>query len=230
MDDNIFLPSHVYCCQRGDAFVFLDLKQDEYTLIMGEAADALRELTDDAGSKAPISRRLEPLHELIQAGLLTTDPNVGKKLTATRGSLAIQPLLDSESTSPSVIKLSHVYNFVAACTTAAIRLRWSRIQNTVTAVAMRKARHASSQPVDLERARRLAAIFHRLRTLFPANYLCLFDSLALVEFLARYDVFPEWVFGVKLEPWAAHCWIQHQEFTFNESVEAAANYTPIMVI
>lgn len=228
--DDVFLPAHVYCCQRGDAFVFLDLKQDEYTLIMGDAAAALAELTNDAGSTAPARPRLEPLHELIQAGLLTTDATAGRVFTATRSTLAIQPLLDSEITSRPKVKLSHVYNFIAACTTAAVRLRWSRIQNTVSAVAMRKARHASRQRVDLDRARQLAAIFHRLRALFPFNYLCLFDSLALVEFMARHDMFPDWVFGVKLEPWGAHCWIQHQEFTFNESVEEAADYTPIMVI
>lgn len=219
--DDLFLPPHVHCCQRGDAFVFLDLKQDEYTLIMGEAAAALGERTPQPA---------ESLRELIQAGLLTTDHRAGRPFSATPGAAAIQPLLDLETPSRPTVNLGHVYNFAIACTTAAARLRWSRIQNTVSAVAMRKARRASRQRVDLDEARRLAAIFHRLRGLFPANYLCLFDSLALVEFLARYDVFPEWVFGVKLEPWAAHCWIQHQQFTFNESVEQAAAYTPIMVI
>lgn len=228
--DDLFLPPHVHCCQRGDAFVFLDLVQDEYTLIMGDAAAALSELTAKAGSTPLTAQRAESLQELIQAGLLTTDAKAGRPFAAMPGAAAIQPLLDLETPRRPTIKLSHVYNFAVACTTAAARLRWSRIQNTVSAVAMRKARHASRQRVDLEEARRLAAIFHRLRGLFPANYLCLFDSLALVEFLARYDVFPEWVFGVKLEPWAAHCWIQHQQFTFNESVEQAAAYTPIMVI
>jgi hypothetical protein len=228
--DDVFLPPHVHCCRRGDAFVFLDLKQDEYTLIMGEAAATLADLTDNADSTASALRRLEPLQELIQAGLLTTDPTAGRIFTATRTTLAIQPLLDSDTTSRPKVKLSHVYNFIAACTTAAVRLRWSRIQNTVSAVAMRKAQDASQQRVDLDKARQLAAIFHGLRALFPFNYLCLFDSLALVEFMARHDVFPDWVFGVKLEPWGAHCWIQHQEFTFNESVEEAADYTPIMVI
>ncbi|WP_349770714.1 lasso peptide biosynthesis B2 protein [Steroidobacter cummioxidans] len=52
----------------------------------------------------------------------------------------------------------------------------------------------------------------------------------MVEFLARYDVFPTWVFGVRLEPWGAHCWIQHGPFTFNEGVEKAASYTPIMAV
>lgn len=228
--DDIFLPSHVYCCRRGDAFVFLDLKQDEYTLIVGEAAASLADLTTETKSPAPAQRGLEPLKDLLQAGLLTTDPNAGRRFTATHSTLAIQPLLDLETASPAKPKLSHVYHFFAACTTAAARLRWSRIQKTVSRVARRKARRASRQRIDIDKARQLTAIFHRLRAMFPFNYLCLFDSLALVEFMARHEVYPDWVFGVKLEPWGAHCWIQQQEFTFNETVEEAADYTPIMVV
>lgn len=224
---DVLLPSHVHCCRRGDAFVFLDLKQDEYTLIMGEAATALRELADDA-STTLTRERPKPLQELIDAGLLTTDPN-GRKFGPTCETPAIQPLLDSETPRPT-IKFSHVYNFVAACITAAVRLRWSRIQKTVMHVAQRKAQHASRQRADMEESRQLTAIFHRLRLLFPSNYLCLFDSLALIEFLARYDVFPDWVFGVRLEPWGAHCWIQQRDFSFDDSTEEAADFTPIMVI
>jgi hypothetical protein len=76
----------------------------------------------------------------------------------------------------------------------------------------------------------LVAVFRKLRRLFPANYLCLYDSLVLVEFLARYDIFPAWVFGVRLEPWAAHCWVQQGTVVFNEGIEEADDYVPIMVI
>jgi hypothetical protein len=227
---HVLLPSHVYCCRRGDAFVFLDLKRDEYTLIVGDAAATLCEFTDDASSTTPAPTSLESLQELIQADLLTTDPEAGRKFTATCGALAMQPLLDAENTSRPATKLSHVYNFVAACTTAAVRLRWSRIQNTVSAVATRKAQRAPNQQIDIDKARQLTATFQRLRRLLPVNHLCLFDSLALIEFLARYDVFPDWVFGVTLEPWAAHCWIQHQDFAFDESAEETADFTPIMVV
>lgn len=226
---DVLLPSHVYCCRRGESFVFLDLEQDEYTLIMGEAAAALRELADDAAGAAAARAIPKSLHELIEAGLLTTDPNAGRRFSATRRSLALQSLLDT-ATTRAAVKASHVYNFIAACVTAATRLRWSRIKNTVSAVAKRKALLAPGPHVDIEKARQLSAIFHQLRRLFPANYLCLFDSLALIEFLARYDVYPDWVFGVRLEPWGAHCWIQHQDFAFDNSLEEAADFTPIMVV
>jgi hypothetical protein len=104
------------------------------------------------------------------------------------------------------------------------------LQRTVHAVEQRKRERASMRTFDVERARELVAVFHALRLFFPVNYLCLYDSLALLEFLARYDVFPTWVFGVRLEPWAAHCWVQEAGVTFNEDVEEAANFTAIMAI
>ena len=84
--------------------------------------------------------------------------------------------------------------------------------------------------MDIDRSRELVDIFGRLRSLFPRRYLCLFDSLALIEFLARYDLFPSWIFGVRLEPWAAHCWVQEAGHIFNEELEEAAGYTPVMGI
>jgi hypothetical protein len=228
--DEFFLPAHVHCCRRGDAFVFLDLKQDDYTLIVGDAAAALCEITTQPRAGASGPQHAQSLHELVRGGLLTPDSASGRMITATRSDIALQQLLDADSTLPVGVTISHVCNFIAACTTAAIRLRWSRIENTISAVSRRKAVRSSRHPMDLDRARHLAGIFQRLRRLFPANYLCLFDSLALLEFLARYDVFPTWVFGVRLEPWAAHCWLQHEEFTFNECVEEVSRYTPIMVI
>jgi hypothetical protein len=227
--DDYRLPLHVHCCQRGDAFVFLDLKQDDYTLVSGPAADALRALTHRDPNPRSMSAD-DPLVELAQGGLLTKAHATARPFAPTDVDPAIESLLDPDEPGASTPRFAQWLNFMIACTTAAARLRWHPIERTVTEVARRKAVRAARLPLDVDQARELTAVFHRLRRLFPANYLCLFDSLALLEFLARYDVFPTWVFGVRLEPWTAHCWIQHGPFAFNECVEEAASYTPIMAI
>ncbi|MDY6947255.1 MAG: lasso peptide biosynthesis B2 protein [Pseudomonadota bacterium] len=228
--DEYLLPAHVHICRRGDAFVFLDLKQDDYTLINGEAATALRARLAIDGTGA--GRRISDnsLRELLEGGLLTTNRTAGRRLATTQCELATEQLLERESVPGTRVTPTHLLRFFAACTTALIRLRWGRLENTITAVARRKARHSPHQPLDLARARELTAIFYKLRSFYPSNYLCLFDSLALIEFLARYRIYPAWIFGVTLEPWAAHCWIQQGSFAFNEGVEEAAGYTPIMVV
>lgn len=222
--DEYFLPTHVHCCRRGAAFVFLDLKHDDYSMVAGPAADALSALID-----ATAVTGSHELRELEQAGLLTRDPAAGRLIATTETDVALEPLLDLDTTPVSARPVDY-WNFMLACTTAKLRLRWQRIENTVGAVAKRKVRRIDRRSPDVERTRQLTAVFHQLRRLFPANRLCLFDSLALLEFLARYDIYPTWVFGVRLEPWSAHCWIQQGPFAFNEDVEQTSSYTPIMTV
>jgi len=223
------LPRHVHVCRRGEDFVFLDLRQDDYTLVNGAAAAALRAsifMEHDVANETVAS---DPLRALLEGGLLTTDESIGKQLNVTQVEPAVDQLLDFDTIADAHITAIAFLRFFSACSVAALRLRWGRLENTIQSIVRRKSRH-SAQPLDVARARELTAVFYKLRALFPFNYLCLFDSLALIEFLARYRIFPTWVFGVKLEPWAAHCWIQHGPLAFNENPETAAGYTPIMVI
>lgn len=225
--DEYLLPPCVHCCRLGAAFVFLDLTQDDYTLIPGDAAVALSVLASQPEQLT--EAHAHSLKELVAAGLLTTRSGEGRRFTTTRMNFAAESLLDSEWNDELNVSATHVWNFIAACTTAAVRLKTRPIESTVTRVARRKARRGTTD-LDMERADQLTAVFRRLRALFPFNYLCLFDSLALIEFLARYDLFPTWIFGVRLAPWAAHCWVQHGAVAFNEDIEEAAHYTQIMAI
>lgn len=215
----LFLPHHVHFCFRGDAVVFLDLERDDYTFVGAEGAAALRRLEPSAA-----------LNELVAGGLLTADRSAGRPIAPTTAAHATQPLLDDEAISTARASASHLYNFFVASTLADARLRWGHLHQTIGRVQRRKAQRKTRHPLEIERARRLVAIFGRLRSLFPRPYLCLYDSLALIEFLSRYGIFPSWVFGVRLEPWAAHCWVQEAGYIFNEDLEEAAGYTPVMVI
>src|SRR5262249_17408922 len=58
---------------------------------------------------------------------------------------------------------------------------------------------------------------------------CLFDSLALIELLAGYGVFPHWVFGVQLRPFVAHTWVQQGRYVLNGTPEHVAAFEPILV-
>lgn len=224
-----FLPRHVHFCCRGDALVFLDLKQDDYTLVSGPMAAVIRALSSGvAVAQTPDDETM--LRELIEGGLLTTDGHAGKDILPTRIAPALDPLIEPERRQAASVTLKHVSTFMRACSMTALRLRSERIERIVTSVERRKVRAAHAADFPMEQARILTTAFLKLRALFPRNYLCLYDSLALVEFLAHFGVFPTWVFGVKLEPWAAHCWVQERSFMFNEDVEEAAGYTPVMAV
>jgi hypothetical protein len=103
------------------------------------------------------------------------------------------------------------------------------LERTVSSVAGRKNRHPPATP-DPDAVRALVSAFQSLRSLFPANYLCLFDSLALLYFLAMDGIYPTWVFAVRFDPWKAHCWLQTDTVLLNEEVDETSEYTPIMAI
>jgi hypothetical protein len=84
---------------------------------------------------------------------------------------------------------------------------------------------------DRENAKRAIATFAALRPFFfTAKDAGLFEALALARFLARWGLYPRWVFGVQARPFAAHCWLQHEGIVLNDTVEHVSRYSPIMVV
>jgi hypothetical protein len=59
---------------------------------------------------------------------------------------------------------------------------------------------------------------------------CVLESIVLLELFARHALYPTWVFGVHARPFAAHCWLQHDDVVLNDTVEHISHYTPIMMI
>ena len=73
--------------------------------------------------------------------------------------------------------------------------------------------------------------FTRLRPLFyTLRGACLLDSLTLIHFLSAEGIHPDWVFGVKTEPFDAHCWVQQGELLLNDVPDRVRQYSPILVV
>lgn len=89
---------------------------------------------------------------------------------------------------------------------------------------------AHAVPVGSERARRNIRAFQHARLLRTAADRCLPRSIALTLCLARHDCRANVVLGVKLAPFAAHCWVQVGNQVLNDEVEEVLRYTPILVL
>ena len=61
-------------------------------------------------------------------------------------------------------------------------------------------------------------------------YLCLLDAPALVEFLPRRGLYPDWILGVQAQPFGAHRRVQAQGQLLNEEIEYASQFTGIMSV
>lgn len=59
---------------------------------------------------------------------------------------------------------------------------------------------------------------------------CLRWSLAMAQHMAHSHAYPELVFGVRMQPFAAHAWVQAGDIVLNDSADRAMQYTPLLVI
>jgi hypothetical protein len=130
------------------------------------------------------------------------------------------------------IPTTSVLIFLLAVGRACLNTHFVSLENRVSRVKRRhhvgRARHGG---LDLDKAKRLVAEFGRLRTFFfSSRNACLFETLALIEFLALHKVYVGWFFGVRAEPFVSHCWAQEGEVIFNESIELIGTLVPIMAV
>ena len=76
----------------------------------------------------------------------------------------------------------------------------------------------------------LARRFLRARRWLPHRANCLTDSLALLIFLKRHGASASLVFGAKLDPFAAHCWLQAGPTLLNDRLDRIEGFTPVAAL
>ena len=52
----------------------------------------------------------------------------------------------------------------------------------------------------------------------------------MIHFLAKYGIYPNWVFGVRLHPFEAHCWVEDESLLYNDQFSRTDGFTPIMKV
>lgn len=101
-------------------------------------------------------------------------------------------------------------------------------------VAYRKsnayAHDASATGCKEPRLLQAAQAFRHARLYVPIKTSCLLDSLSLTRFLSRRSLPASIVFGVTLNPFTAHCWVQAGDLVLNETIGDANSHTPIRIV
>ena len=238
-----WLPTHVRACSTATGTVLLDLRRNRYFGVGHKETTVLRALAGNWDSPAtlsvdfasdaappPLQDAVRIADKLVEAGLLSTSAPDAAAFTPTQ--VDLQSLLTSvghEIDRKSSIRWRHIVDFLRACAWARRSVRSRTLY--LVAEDIGKQKNAASAPFDADRAIELVGIFRRLRPhTFAARDQCLFHALALVKFLASYDVYPTWVIGVRTKPWAAHSWVQQGTLLLDSNPEEVCEYTPILAI
>ena len=246
MPSAFFLQPHVFLCRAKRHWVILDVNRDKYLCVDRRQFESLGpwirgwEETTPLGVEVSqgVDKAAEPPAEaialaskLLSLEVLSERADGAKDARATAYSHPTGAVDLDIPASVGRSSYTHTLAFFLSSAKASRQLRDQRFESIIAAVKARKGRDRDSAPAfDIERARSLTSVFDSLRWFYPRPYLCLFDSLALINFLARFGLYPDWVFGVQADPFEAHCWVQTGSVVLNDTVERVSAFTPIMFV
>lgn len=238
------IPGHVHVCRDGDYVVMLDVHRDRYWALEAARTAALSAVVPGwpgDGCDAPADAT-SAVQLLLDKGLLCDAASGGKAATPIRIDAPRRELLADEfagafrsATARASPGIASVARFMFGAVMAFAYLRCLHFERAIERVRSRRpsddSRDSGGRELDFARAAQLVAAFAMLQPmLFTRRDACLFNSLALIEYLALHGLYPQWVFGVQGRPFAAHCWVQYDGVLFNDTLEHVRRYTPIMVV
>lgn len=245
-----YITKGVFLCVVDGLIVFLDLEHDQYISLEAKMTLPLVSYLSPGPEALNIpenklvERKIQDvgeltvddeqdfrkcLKDLIKNNILTTDKAMATENLPVTINIPTLDLSGYNFDHKPHITVKHVVVFLWACSKAFYKVRFFTTERVVRSVKSRKSQNPKNS--DLNKIKNLVEIFKILRPVFfTAKNHCLFDSLALIEFMACYDIYSTWVFGVKMGPFQAHCWVQDDNFIYNEDIDKAHFFTPIMIV
>ena len=226
---------HAYTCVAGRHLIFLDIERDKYLCLDLETTAILlpclrgrsflfrESLPCECATRASISRILA---ELEQRNLIASAPC--DQATASVEPIALPTRSISGATGNKARRTAAgACAFILAITRSALLFRWRTLAKTVAHVTQRR-ESAVVRRADVGHET-LVQRFVSYRSRFGKTDACLFNSLALLDYLALHGLHPKLVFGVRMPPFQAHCWVQHEDTVLGDTLERVSQFTPIMV-
>jgi hypothetical protein len=232
-----FLSKDCFVCHTQDYWIILSARRDKYLCVTNDNLTSIGHWLHGWQGGGTVRKHLtergaadeQTIAALISNEIITSNPIDGKPFAQ-----SASPARASAMEIPEVAFHKRIHplcaaRFLSACARVDWQLRTKGLSRALGRIERRRRRHAV--PASLAASRNeLMAAFIELRPWYPRAYLCLFDSLALLEFLASYRAFPQIVFGIVADPFQAHCWLQEGEVVINDSLERVGRYTPILCL
>lgn len=213
------LPSGLSYCVIDATAVFLDIVGDRYFLLSPAINRAFLSWVDGSG----LSDR--QVSALEGAGVLTRDDSRPTSMTR----VGPTPLGEAAAI------LSGPFDIAALARALWMQRRterrlYARGLSTVLAdLARLRTRSNCLRPHLCEEGSHILRAFEVARLLRPSARACLPRSIAVALCLARHRIYADVVLGVRINPFAAHCWAQARGEVLNDSLGEVSRFTPILV-
>ena len=235
MSQQIFQASAASYCLLDNVSIFLDRRNDKYhyldrqkTEMLGLLRNGLSLEGDTSSEGAPVDASV--VKELTEKHLLTLQAEDGK---------ALQPLA-YQTPHASVYDEYWKMRFYP---TTVVYLAFQhvsllrRMKNETLYELTQKAEQLKAGIARRTRDVSAADVGAQARKIIDSRYYvytyrdkCLFDSHLFFRHFVSKRIPVNWVFGVNLYPFAAHCWIEYKGLVLNDPLERVAAFTPIYII
>lgn len=199
-------------CIVSDRLIFLDLVRDRYFSLEPVQDSMVRMLLTENTSTC------ERRADAIPLPVLSSQDFASVEIAAPNGSAIDTPLPKPSGPSVAAALLRNTQALIATKS-----LSLDRLVNRPRR-APRRQRNGPSLTVPLILAAHTAS--HRL---LSAHNRCLPFSMALTRHLRQHHHAVDLIFGVKVDPFAAHAWVQQDGRVLNDDLEHARSFHPILV-
>lgn len=212
------LAPHTGFCETGGELVFLDLARDKYLALRGEDRAAFERLRVGEPNDSDMMTRL------VATGLLG---RCDGPTSIEQASVEI-PSRDLAAAGYNGFDLGMTVAAGLALRRARRAMRAERIAQSIKQA--RRRRSMIEQECDENAAEATASSYAANRWLHPVPQRCLIDALALDDIMLARGLRSTLVFGVRLLPFRAHCWLQTSSVILTGTAAEARNFVPILVV
>lgn len=210
-------------CRVGEHLVFLDIDNDRYFRLPQAMEQALVAHLDGNGPAGL------DISGLIASNILVDTPGIEERPSikpVARSAMEVPP-------SPRRLRPSELLEIFAIVLYTQFQLKSSTLRAVLAGLASgRRSSACAMLPSESaeHRLSEVAAAYRRARPYVPLQMRCLLDSVAMARFLRRRRLDAHVVFGVALDPFSAHCWVQAGDLVLNDTVGNVISHTPIRVV
>lgn len=213
------LPDWVSTCEVDGQIVFLDIRANRYARIRKELADAV------------IQGKRDDLRPDFRSKVTSIGwPNVKPAAVRSSSVPIIRPYREhsAEYEEGRALKRQMVSAF-GSLLAAKMILACASLDAVLAKVQANNLRASAVGTGAIQRTDWIAA-FDNVERAVIGNDRCLHRSIALQFLLARNGFPSTLVFGVRLNPFHAHCWLQDGDLVLNDTLEVVGPFTAIRAV
>jgi hypothetical protein len=218
------LPEDLHWCVADGRIVFLDLAADRYFCLSERAEAAFARWA----ASTPNAEDDERMHVLANQGLLVGD----ERATSLARRAAIEPACRDFMSGPNASpRLTDVLAAIASQLRSGAMLSLMGLGKAASALQTRSVRRVRANPASADqRLREIVSAFAQSSLILPCVDRCLVRALALHAICCRNGIRALVVFGVRMDPFRAHCWVQLEGEVLIGDFEQVRLFTPLVAL